>query len=208
MTQDHPDLTDNQPSAAVTVLLCRAIGTAIICAVAWDPAQDGSGQRIRPVWNQAGGPTMVDEIPDRQGLPEAADTLAPPAADAGPETTDAGPVSPPRDSAAPSTGTIPTPTAAVTPTSPAVDASGLGTFGTPVPGPVVPGPDYSAAGVPSLDYVRDKIESRYAHSLGATELAEGIPEVKSFEDQAAKREEAARDKLEEIRRSLRGGSSS
>jgi phage shock protein A len=89
-----------------------------------------------------------------------------------------------------------------------VDVAGLGTFGTPVPGPAVPGPDYSTAGVPSLDYVRDKIEGRYAHSLGATELAEGIPEVRSFEEQAAKREEAARDKLEEIRRSLRGGSPS
>ena len=72
----------------------------------------------------------------------------------------------------------------------------------------MPAPDYSTAGVPSLDYVRDKIEGRYAHSLGASELAEGIPEVRSFEEQAAKREEAARDKLEEIRRSLRGGSPS
>ena len=89
-----------------------------------------------------------------------------------------------------------------------MDVARLGTFGTPVPGPAVPGPDYSSAGVPSLDYVRDKIEGRYAHSLGAAELAEGIPEVRSFEEQAAKREEAARDKLEEIRRSLRGGSPS
>lgn len=151
---------------------------------------------------------MVDQIPDEHERAEAADTLAPPVADPAPETTDAGPAFAARDSAAPFTGAIPTPTAAVTPTSPAVDVSGLGTLGTPVAGPAVPGPDYSAAGVPSLDYVRDKIEGRYAHSLGATELAEGIPEVRSFEEQAAKREEAARDKLEEIRRSLRGGSPS
>jgi len=156
---------------------------------------------------------MVNAIPEENGPAEPADTLAPPVPDAVPETTDPGPVSSARDSAAPSTGAIPTPTAAVTPTSPTVDAAGLGTFGTPVPGsavpgPTVPGPDYSAAGVPSLDYVRDKIEGRYAHSLGSTELAEGIPEVKSFEEQAAKREEAARDKLEQIRRSLRGGPTS
>ena len=159
-------------------------------------------------WIRQEGPTMVDEIPDEQAQAEPADTLAAPVEDAAQEASDAGPVSSVRDGAAPFTGAIPTPTAAVTPTSPAVDASGLGTFGTPVSGPAVPGSDYSAAGVPSLDYVRDKIEGRYAHSLGATELAEGIPEVKSFEEQAAKREEAARDKLEEIRRSMRGGSTS
>jgi len=72
------------------------------------------------------------------------------------------------------------------------------------PGRSLPAPDYNSAGVPSLDYVRDKIEGRYAHSLGSTELAQETPEARSFEEQAAKREEAARDKLAEIRRSLRG----
>ena len=46
---------------------------------------------------------------------------------------------------------------------------------TPVPvtpvdnGPaiVAPPPDYSAGGVPSLDFVRDKIEGRFARSLGS-----------------------------------------
>jgi phage shock protein A len=55
-----------------------------------------------------------------------------------------------------------------------------------------------------LDFVRDKIEGRYAHSLGSTELAQETPEAKSFEEQAAKREEAAKEKLAAIRRSLRG----
>ena len=73
-----------------------------------------------------------------------------------------------------------------------------------VPSVVVPPPDYSAQGVPSLDFVRDKIEGRYGRSLGATELAQETPEARSFQEQAAKREEAARDKLAEIRRSLRG----
>lgn len=76
-----------------------------------------------------------------------------------------------------------------------------------VPGVSLPAPDYSDAGVPSLDYVRDKIEGRYANSLGSTELANETPEARSFEEQAAKREEAAKEKLEAIRRSLRGDSS-
>jgi len=79
-----------------------------------------------------------------------------------------------------------------------------------VAGPTItaPPPDYSAAGVPSLDFVRDKIEGRYARSLGSTELAEETPEARSFQEQAAKREEAAQEKLAAIRRSLRDGSSS
>jgi hypothetical protein len=75
------------------------------------------------------------------------------------------------------------------------------------PDVALPPPDYNQAGVPSLDFVRDKIEGRYGRSLGSTELAQDTPEARSFEEQAAKREEAARDKLAEIRRSLRGDSS-
>jgi len=71
-----------------------------------------------------------------------------------------------------------------------------------------PPPDYTQAGVPSLNFVRDKIEGRYAMSLGSTELAQETPEARSFEEQAAKREDAAREKLEAIRQSLRGDSSS
>ena len=84
--------------------------------------------------------------------------------------------------------------------------------GTPIvsdPAITAPPADYTAGGVPSLDFVRNKIEGRYATSLGATELAEDvIPEVKSAREQAAAREEAARDKLEAIRRSMRGESDS
>jgi hypothetical protein len=63
-------------------------------------------------------------------------------------------------------------------------------------------PDYDARGVPSLDYVRNKIESRYATSLGAAELAEGTAEGRTLEEQEAERERAATAKLDEIRRSL------
>ena len=76
------------------------------------------------------------------------------------------------------------------------------------PSVLAPPPDYSQAGVPSLDFVRDKIEGRYAHSLGSTELAQETPEARSFEKQAAEREEAAAQKLAAIRRSLRGDASS
>jgi hypothetical protein len=86
---------------------------------------------------------------------------------------------------------------------------------TPVPvtpvdsGPaiVAPPPDYSAGGVPSLDFVRDKIEGRFARSLGSAELAGETPEARSAAEQQAEREKAAQDKLAAIRNSLRGSGS-
>jgi hypothetical protein len=68
--------------------------------------------------------------------------------------------------------------------------------------PVPPAPDYDEHGVPSLDHVRDKIESRYATSLGATELAESTAAGRNVEEQEAERAVAAKAKLEELRRSL------
>lgn len=75
--------------------------------------------------------------------------------------------------------------------------------------------DYSEAGVPSLDYVRDKIEGRHATAVGSTELARAAAERESVaraaaehqaaitaEQQRAAREQAAAAKLEEIRRQL------
>lgn len=96
------------------------------------------------------------------------------------------------------------------PDSTGLDSTAGGSTALDSTGPaiVAPPPDYSATGVPSLDFVRDKIEGRYARSLGSTELAEGTPEARSFEEQAAQREEAAQEKLAAIRRSLRDGSSS
>ena len=79
----------------------------------------------------------------------------------------------------------------------------------------LPAPDYSEAGVPSLDYLRDKVEGRYATALGSTELAEAAAEREAARKAAADadkaavaqaqqvtREQAAKDKLEEIRRSM------
>jgi len=76
-------------------------------------------------------------------------------------------------------------------------------------------PDYTEAGVPSLDYVRNKIEGRYTTALGSTELAQEAADREverraaaekeaalTAEAQRVAREQAAHDKLEEIRRSL------
>jgi hypothetical protein len=68
--------------------------------------------------------------------------------------------------------------------------------------PAAPAPDYDERGVPTLDYVRDKIEGRFATSLGAAELAEGTAAGQRVEEQEAERAAAAKAKLEELRRSL------
>ncbi|MFF0145951.1 hypothetical protein ATK36_0438 [Amycolatopsis sulphurea] len=71
-------------------------------------------------------------------------------------------------------------------------------------GPAVPEPDYSEGGVPSYDYVRDRIEKRYTTSLGSQDVAGiGGPEtIESLDKKIADRDKAAKDKLAEIRRSL------
>ena len=78
--------------------------------------------------------------------------------------------------------------------------------GLAAPAPVVPEPDYSEAGEPSFDFVRDKIEKRYNTSVGATELA-GLGTDHTVEDldkKIADREQAGRDKLAQIRKQMRG----
>ncbi|HEX6361278.1 hypothetical protein [Actinophytocola sp.] len=71
--------------------------------------------------------------------------------------------------------------------------------------PVVPAGDYTEAGVPTFDYVRDRIENRVATGIGSAELADATQEGKAVEDQFEARKKAGLDKLEEIRRSMRGG---
>ena len=68
--------------------------------------------------------------------------------------------------------------------------------------PTAPTVDYTESGVPTLDYVRDKIEGRYATSLGMEELVGETEQARSLAEQEEKRKEAAAAKLEEIRRSL------
>jgi hypothetical protein len=63
--------------------------------------------------------------------------------------------------------------------------------------------DYTNDGTPTFDYVRDRIEGRFATSQGAAELTDNTAQATSIEDQFAAREQAGRDRLEEIRRSMR-----
>ncbi|HVV08898.1 hypothetical protein [Amycolatopsis sp.] len=63
-------------------------------------------------------------------------------------------------------------------------------------------PEYTEAGVPSFDYVRDRIENRIATAAGAGELPAEAAETASLDEQMAERARVAKDKLAEIRRSL------
>jgi hypothetical protein len=75
-----------------------------------------------------------------------------------------------------------------------------------VPAPALPEPDYGEDGVPSFDFVRDKIENRYTTSLGSAEVA-GLGTEHTAEEldkKIADREQAGKDKLAEIRRSMLG----
>jgi phage shock protein A len=71
------------------------------------------------------------------------------------------------------------------------------------PLPVVAPSDYTSAGVPTFDYVRDRIETKVNTGAGAAELADATPEGRSVEDRFEARKKAGLDKLEEIRRSMR-----
>lgn len=71
-----------------------------------------------------------------------------------------------------------------------------------IPPVTAPRPDYDEHGVPSFDYVRDRIEGRHAASQGATELAGETPEGRTVEERFTERERAAKARLDEIRRSL------
>ncbi|GAB3432126.1 hypothetical protein [Actinophytocola sediminis] len=74
---------------------------------------------------------------------------------------------------------------------------------TPTPPIQVPAGDYTDAGVPTFDYVRDQIENRYTTSVGAEELASETPAGRTVEDELAAREQAGRDRLAEIRRAMK-----
>ena len=75
-----------------------------------------------------------------------------------------------------------------------------------VPAPSLPDPDYDESGVPGFDFVRDKIESRYTTSLGSSEVAGLGTEntVDALDKKIADREQAGKDRLAEIRRSMGG----
>lgn len=91
------------------------------------------------------------------------------------------------------------------PAAPAPAASAPGPAGSLPPPVAVPEPDtgYTLSGVPTFEGVREKIESRYGTSLGATELAEETPAGHNAAQQFEARQKAAEDRLEQIRASMR-----
>ncbi len=73
----------------------------------------------------------------------------------------------------------------------------------PVPPPATPlDTGYTAGGVPTFDSVREKIEARYATSVGSAELAAETPEGRTVEEQYDTRQKAAAERLAQIRRSM------
>ena len=74
------------------------------------------------------------------------------------------------------------------------------------PGPSTasqPDPGYDSAGVPTFEFVREKIETRYATAQGAAELDAETAEGRSVEEQYEERERAAAERLAQIRESMR-----
>jgi phage shock protein A len=64
-------------------------------------------------------------------------------------------------------------------------------------------PGYTSSGIPTFESVRDKIEKRYETSIGAAELDAESPEGQDVEEQYEKRQQAAADRLAQIRKSMR-----
>ena len=87
----------------------------------------------------------------------------------------------------------------------------------PIDAEIVPAPDtspsvrapsfedvtgYTEHGVPTFDHVREKIQKRTATAIGGEELAEMGSEAKALDEAMVKRDEAAKNKLAEIRKSM------
>lgn len=65
---------------------------------------------------------------------------------------------------------------------------------------------FTRDGVPTLDFVRDKIEQRTALALGTEELLSETERGRELDEQWARRERLAQDRLAEIRKSMESGS--
>jgi hypothetical protein len=70
------------------------------------------------------------------------------------------------------------------------------------PNATPPDPGYDSAGVPTFEFVREKIETRYGTSLGAAELDAESSEGQSVEKQYEERQRAAAERLAQIRESM------
>jgi phage shock protein A len=62
---------------------------------------------------------------------------------------------------------------------------------------------YTGSGLPTFESVREKIETRYATSIGAAELDAESPKGRDIEEQYQAREQAAAERLAQIRESMR-----
>jgi phage shock protein A len=63
--------------------------------------------------------------------------------------------------------------------------------------------DYTSSEVPTFESVREKIETRYATSIGAAELDAESQKGRDIEEQYQKRQQAAAERLAQIRESMR-----
>ena len=73
----------------------------------------------------------------------------------------------------------------------------------PVPVPPNPiTPDYTDAGVPTFTHVRDRIEERIGRAIGSEELAHESAAGRTVQEQWDAREKAAKERLEQIRKSM------
>ncbi|MEV6280855.1 hypothetical protein [Nocardia sp. NPDC051832] len=97
----------------------------------------------------------------------------------------------------------------------AVDGGASGQVGTASAVPVVPvhpagipaSPatgGYSSGGVPTFESVRDKVEQRFGTAQGMGELDRQTPAGRSADEQWEAREKAARERLDQIRKSVHG----
>ncbi len=76
--------------------------------------------------------------------------------------------------------------------------------GTVTPSPIAPAETgYTPDGVPTFDYAREKIETRYGTAIGAAELDAETPEGRTVEEQYDARQRAAAERLAQIRESMR-----
>jgi phage shock protein A len=62
---------------------------------------------------------------------------------------------------------------------------------------------YTSSGVPTFESVREKIETRYATSIGAAELDAESAQGRALEEQDQARRRAAAERLAQIRESMR-----
>lgn len=63
---------------------------------------------------------------------------------------------------------------------------------------------YTSDGVPTFESVRDKVEQRFGTAQGMSELDRHTPAGRDADEQWEAREKAARERLDQIRKSVRG----